>query len=539
MREGSEARHGFITRVGSANPTVVSLRPGGGASSFRHVLMIGFSDQAEYCAAGNVLRRANYNQQGIAQRLGTRQVLSVPAVEIPPWLSRTRDLSPLDVLIRLFLLGAAVPASAVKDALAPMSLETWIRAGLLNNEVGTASVSSTVKITAVEHLVLAADLPQGRQSPSHADIVMPPALTSMEVARAMVQHDSRRTLDLGTGSGILGLLAAAHSQQVVLTDSNPRAAEIASFNSRLNRIANVDVRQGHLFDPVRDERFDLIVSNPPFVISPANRLLFRDSGIRGDDFCRRMILEAAKHLHPGGYCQVQCNCIHSAGEDWKQALADWFKGLDCDVLVWLIRTEAISDYAMTWIIGTEAHDIDEMPQIYDRWMNYYSSHKIEAISYVLVTLRRTDGGHAWTCIDDTPRRIVGPCSDEISAAFAHRQRYGAMVEDATLMGSRLTLNPDVQIEQSHTMATNGVQPLKTRLHKTGSTQFTIRVDPHIGAFVARCDGRRTIADIFNEMSRALGGHDNTSVRQTMAILRSLMDRGILLSADMQSQRRRH
>jgi 23S rRNA A1618 N6-methylase RlmF len=489
--------------------------------------MIGFSDEAEFIAAREVLQRANYTQQGIAQRLGKKPVLAVSAVDLPPWLTRTRQLSPLDTLIRLFLLGVSVPFDAAKHAVAPTPLPTWIRAGLLKAEQDSAPVSARLKLVAVNDLVIAADRPQSQRGANRANIVMPPALTSMEVANATIRDSSRRTLDVGTGSGILGLLAAAHSQQVVLTDSNPRAVAIASFNAKLNAVDNTDVREGSLFEPVRDERFDLIVSNPPFVISPANRFLFRDAPVRGDEFCQQLIRSAAARLHNGGYCQLQCNCIHETGEDWKEALTGWFEGLRCDVLVWVLRTEAISDYAMTWIVGTEAHEADRLPAIYDRWMNYYRSQRIEAVSYLLVTLRRTDRSLAWTCVDDTPRRIIGPCANEIASAFALRDDHGSSADEATLLDSHLKLNPDIKIQQSHAMQTDGLRAVDTQLYKTGGTQFTIRVEPHIGAFVARCDGRRTIRDILGEMSRVLGENTGVSVAQTLRIVRTLIDRGIL------------
>jgi hypothetical protein len=497
--------------------------------------MIGFCDEEEFVAARQVLQRANYTQRGIAQRLGRRQVLAVSVVDLPPWLTCTRQLSPLDTLIRLFLLGVSVPFNAAKDALAPMSLSTWIRAGLLRADGDSASVSSRLKFVAVDDLIIAADRPQSQPRASRDDVVMPPALTSMEIANATIRNPSRRTLDVGTGSGILGLLAAAHSRQVVLTDSNPRAVAIASFNAKLNNVQNTDIREGSLFEPVGDERFDLIVSNPPFVISPENRFLFRDAAVRGDEFCQQLIQSAAAHLHIGGYCQLQCNCIHTYGEDWKDALGSWFKDLRCDVLVWLMRTEAISDYAMTWIIGTEAHEAEQLPDIYDRWMSYYRSQRIEAVSYLLLTLRRTDRKFAWTCIDDAPRRILGPCSSEIAAAFSLRDDHGWTGDDAALLNRRFRLNPDVTIQQSHAMRTDGLRAVDTQFCKTRGTQFTIRVEPHIGGLVARCDGRRTIRDILGEMSRILGQNTDVTVAQTLRIVHTLIDRGILLAADFTSE----
>ena len=104
----------------------------------------------------------------------------------------------------------------------------------------------------------------------------------------------RRSLDLGTGCGVQALHLADHSGEVVATDVNARALRLTRFNLALNGVANVDVRDGSLFEPVRDERFDLIATNPPFVISPGTgeRLVYRDSGLPGDGVVEHIVRAA-------------------------------------------------------------------------------------------------------------------------------------------------------------------------------------------------------------------------------------------------------
>src|SRR5690606_15502302 len=77
-----------------------------------------------------------------------------------------------------------------------------------------------------------------------------------------------RVLDLGTGCGVQALHASQHSTTVVATDISTRALEFARFNTALAEVS-VDLRHGSLFEPVAAEHFDLVVSNPPFVITPA------------------------------------------------------------------------------------------------------------------------------------------------------------------------------------------------------------------------------------------------------------------------------
>ncbi len=104
-----------------------------------------------------------------------------------------------------------------------------------------------------------------------------------------MQASVGRTLDLGTGSGILAIAAAAHSGSVMATDLNPRAREFCMFNTALNGVTNVEFREGNAFEPVRGERFDLILANPPFFVTPSVRRAYSDNSMELDGFCRMLI----------------------------------------------------------------------------------------------------------------------------------------------------------------------------------------------------------------------------------------------------------
>jgi len=93
-----------------------------------------------------------------------------------------------------------------------------------------------------------------------------------------------RVLDIGTGSGILGLVAKPRVKRAMLSDINPRALFFARFNAHLNGVVDsVDVRPGHLFDSAGREPFDLIVCNPPVIPTPpeSNFFLHSDGGPDG------------------------------------------------------------------------------------------------------------------------------------------------------------------------------------------------------------------------------------------------------------------
>ena len=110
-------------------------------------------------------------------------------------------------------------------------------------------------------------------------------------------------LDMGTGSGVCALAAAARGARVVAVDVSPAAVRCARLNALLNDLAErVDVREGDLFAPVGPERFDLVLFNPPFLIgAPKDH---RDAAWRSDDAARRFAAGLGEHLEPHGAALV-------------------------------------------------------------------------------------------------------------------------------------------------------------------------------------------------------------------------------------------
>jgi len=128
-----------------------------------------------------------------------------------------------------------------------------------------------------------------------------------------------RALDLCTGSGCLAILAARifpHAE-VDAVELSPQAIEVARANIADSGFADrLNLFQGDLFQPVASERYDLIITNPPYVDAEAMDELppeFRhepamalDGGEDGLDIVRRILAEAPRHLNPGGglLCEI-------------------------------------------------------------------------------------------------------------------------------------------------------------------------------------------------------------------------------------------
>ncbi len=488
-----------------------------------------FADPDGYARLRDALAAANYTDQGVLDALGPRDVRSLSDQEgFPVLLRATSGGSPLHTLIRLFLLGLAVPPDALRRAVAPVSPEDLAAAGLVQPRGG--GVAAAVRLLPFDSFILAFDLPPRAGTPAAADYVMGVGNSTLTVATATVRRPSRLTLDLGTGCGYLAFSAARHSAQVAAVDRNPRAAAFARFNVRLNAIANVECLEGDLFGPVEGRAFDLICSNPPFVISPETHYIYRDSGRQLDAITEAIVRQAPAFLAEGGFCQMLCNWAHVRGQDWRSRLSGWFEGTGCDV--WAMRHETLdaAAYAAKWIGHTERDSPDVQTRRFEEWMAYYERHGVEAVSGGLITLRRRSGGANWARLDDAPSELRGPAGEDIARAFELHDFLDAMQDDERLLAQRLRLSPDARLQQTLAPADGGWQLAASQIRLERSLTYTGNVDPYLSALLGQCNGQRPLGEVLRDLTATVGEGDPKLLPAALGIVRRLVERGFLLPA---------
>src|SRR5690606_247939 len=221
---------------------------------------------------------------GVRSALGEVGSAALERNETTPGRRATTGGTPLETLTRLWPLQ--LPVRSERARAAGLRLEPRIAGGLLADDGDRVRALVDVRPYAddagdwwvVSDLTPGLD---GRIVPVPTDHVLGVNAASSTLARLTVRDPVRTALDLGTGCGVQALHLSRHSAGVVATDVNPRALALASLTAGLNGL-DVDLRQGSLFEPVAAERFDLIVTNPPFVVSPGGRYAYRDSGLPGD-----------------------------------------------------------------------------------------------------------------------------------------------------------------------------------------------------------------------------------------------------------------
>ena len=117
-------------------------------------------------------------------------------------------------------------------------------------------------------------------------------------------------LEIGTGTGLIAVTAAQKSKKVTATDINEDAVKCALKNTITNRTYNVELKQGNLFEPVKDEKFDLILFNTPYLPTEEDEKLDDelnaafDGGLEGRETIDKFLDEVKDHLNEGGRVQL-------------------------------------------------------------------------------------------------------------------------------------------------------------------------------------------------------------------------------------------
>ena len=156
--------------------------------------------------------------------------------------------------------------------------------------------------------------------------VYEPADDSLLVAdylKHVVKEDDE-VLDVGTGCGILAVVAAKKARKVVATDLNPHAVKCAKLNAKTNGVnCKIDVRRGDLFKPIRrTEKFDLIVFNAPYLPTPSSEQktwIGRawSGGPTGRRLIDRFVHEAPRYLTQNGRILLVQSSLANVDETLK------------------------------------------------------------------------------------------------------------------------------------------------------------------------------------------------------------------------------
>lgn len=399
-------------------------------------------------------------------------------------------------------------------------------------------------------LWVASDLgSEQRPGPLRHDHVLGIGGASLTLAKTVVRTPIERALDLGTGCGIQIFHLLPHTRHVTATDISDRALAFARFNLLLNAPAlgldpqrldaRVSLRLGNLLEPVIGEQFDLVVSNPPFVITPRagtseEAYTYRDGGLAGDAIVETLIRELPGVLAPGGTAQLLGNWEITEGTAWDRRIQSFVPpGADA----WVIQREQLTpvQYAETWLRdAAEDRHREAYLNSFAAYLADFASRDVEGIGFGSVWLRRprNPSGLVRVTLEEITHEIEQPVGPYLAAAIERGDWLAAHTEQAASgigIADEFLLVADDVTEERH-QRPGAEHPGVILLRQGAGLRRTTLLSTELAGFASACDGDLTAGQIAGALAMLLERPDVAFTSELLLDVEQLIREGFLIPA---------
>ena len=438
------------------------------------------------------------------------------------------------------------------------------------------------------------------------DHVMPVGGATRTLAALAAYGADERVLDVGTGCGYHAILAALCGARVTATDVSARALGYARFNAALAG-AEIDFRRGSLLEPVRGprsapadaldsldslsaarERYDVVVSNPPFVITPeAARAdgvrTYRDGGREGDSLLAELVGELGDVLAPGGrawmlgnweikasdgapdrslgsasdllcdaapdrslgsasgrLCDAAPDRPFDAVPDWARGPAAWIRD---DLDAWVIQREVLAppDYAEMWLRdGGQTPRDRGYEKAYAAWLDDFARRGVVGVGMGYISLRAPeresgDWNAAGSNAEDSAKRrpwrrfeeLSGPAPIDLHGYIEGVWAHRDLLRagDSAFLTARLVCRG----VEHRLHAPGQPEPFMLKLAQVAGFAAEVQVTSAVAGVVGACDGELTFGALCDAVAQLLGEPAEDVRTEVLPAVRELVGLGILIS----------
>ena len=494
------------------------------------------------------LSKSGWGVEAVATLLGEaadaalRREIRLPALRsVRAALAAGTDSSPVAVLTALFMLGEPVLATVLDAALPRTGAAGAAVIGLVGEPDEAGYVRARVDLRPHEAVDdageirwwVASDLGElvtGRAlAPDHVLGIGGAGLT---LAGLTPRTRVRSALDLGCGCGIQTLYLLRHAEHVVATDISERALAFTAFNAALAGVCvmgdpdagsgggggRLELLRGSLLEPVAGRRFDLIASNPPFVLTPP---AVREAGLplmeyrdAGGPVLPELVAGLREHLEPGAAAVMLGNWEHRGADSWREAVATWIpEGLDG----WVIEREVQDpvEYATMWLRDgglTPERDAEGFDAALGAWIDDFEVRGVQGVGFgYLIVHRPLRPRDPWRLLEEVTTSGQGVLGHHVAEVLEVRERLAGLDDDA-VADLRPVLAPDVT-EERH-LIPGAAEPTVILLRQGGGLGRTIRASTVVAALAGVADGELSVGQIASAVV-ALTGEDAIGLRAEM------------------------
>ena len=467
--------------------------------------------------------------------------------------------SPVAVLTALFMLGEPVPATALDAALPRTAAAGAAAIGLVGEPDGAGCVRALVDLRPHEAVDdagevrwwVASDLGElvtGRAlAPDHVLGVGGAGLTLVGLTpRTRV----RTALDLGCGCGIQTLYLLRHAEHVVATDISARALAFTAFNAALAGVSvtgapdagsepvlgsgRLELLRGSLLEPVVGRRFDLIASNPPFVLTPP---AVREAGLplmeyrdAGGPTLPALVAGLGEHLEPGAVAVMLGNWEHRGTGSWRDAVAAWVpEELDA----WVIERELQDpvEYATMWLRDgglTPERDAEGFDAALEAWIDDFEARDVRGVGFgYLIVHRPRRPREPWRLLEEVTTSGQGVLGPHVAEVLEVREQLAGL-DDEAVADLHPLLAPDVT-EERH-LIPGAAEPTVILLRQGGGLGRALQTSTAVAALAGVADGELSVGQVASAVAALseLNAADGAALRVEMVeAARHLLTTGFL------------
>ena len=460
--------------------------------------------------------------------------------------------NPTAVLTALFMLGQTVSVAELDSALRRTRTRGALAMGLVE-PAPDAGADAAPRVRALVDLRpheardetgdvrwwIASDLGElATGAPLAPDHVLGIGGAGLALAALTPRRPVAAALDLGCGCGIQTLYLLRHADRVTATDVSERALAFTAFNAALAAVGpdRLELLAGSLLEPVAGRRFDLIVTNPPFVLTPP---AVREAGLplmeyrdAGRPVLPGLVAGLGEHLGVGAAAVMLGNWEHRRGRDWRRDVAGWVPD---DLDAWVVEREAQDpvEYAALWLRDgglAPERDLPRFEAALEAWIADFEARGVEGVGlgYLIVHRPDPDSDGAprapWRVLEKVATRPAGPLGEHVARCLEVRSGLAAMDDDA-VAGLRPVTAPDVT-EERH-LRPGASEPDVILIRQGWGFGRVVEADAALAALVGVADGELSVAQIATAVA-ALTGADEAALRARMvAATRSLAAEGFV------------